>query len=136
MSVVDPDTWVRCLGLDDPEDVVFANHMVDVLRPFIVHLQADYSFTTLRRHCEGLSMLLATLADRRVTARDCGTLDPSMTAEACIREAIDDEGGPMIRGRYDEWGQGALDASCRALHRYFREIEAGSGHRLHAALSV
>ena len=114
----DLDQWPRSwMGLE--KDLPPGEALVACFRPFIGHLaNAGLSPTTVRRHVDNLWSLGGEII------RDLH-YDPSLrkrTAERLLREAVHQDGGPLVHNGSEEQ-QRSFDATCRRLHRFLDQTQ-------------
>jgi hypothetical protein len=109
----DLDNWPRSwMGLD--KDLPPGEGLLIYIRLFIEHLaSSSLSPKTIRRHVNNLWVLGGEII------RDLH-YDPSLrkrTAERLLREAIHEDGGPLVHNGSEE-DQRSFDATCRKFHRF------------------
>ena len=113
----DLDQWPRSwMGLE--KDVPPGEKLVACFRPFLEHLAStSLSRKTIRKHIDNLWVLGGEII------RDIHE-DPSLrrqNVEKILRDAIDDEYGPLIHGGSSEQMQNSFDSTCRKLHRFLSQ---------------
>jgi hypothetical protein len=113
----DLDQWPRSwMGLE--KDVPPGEKLVACFRPFLEHLAStSLSRKTIRKHVDNLWMLGGEII------RDLHE-EPSLrrqNVEKILRDAIDDEYGPLIHGGSSEQQQNSFDSTCRKLHRFLTQ---------------
>jgi hypothetical protein len=113
----DLDQWPRSwMGLG--KDVPPGEKLVACFRPFLEHLAStSLSRKTIRKHIDNLWVLGGEII------RDLHE-DPSLrrqNVEKILRDAIDDEYGPLIHGGSSEQQQNSFDSTCRKLHRFLNQ---------------
>jgi hypothetical protein len=113
----DLDQWPRSwMGLE--KDVPPGEKLVACFRPFLKHLAStSLSRKTIRKHVDNLWVLGGEII------RDLNE-DPSLrrqNVEKILRDAIDDEYGPLIHGGSSEQQQNSFDSTCRKLHRFLSQ---------------
>ena len=114
----DLDRWARSwMGLE--KDLPPGDALVACFRPFIEHLASSgLALRTIRRHVGNLWLLGGEII------RDLH-YNPSLrkkTAEQLLRNAVYDDGGPLIHNGSEE-DQRSLDATCRKLHRFLAQSQ-------------
>ena len=104
------------MGLE--KDVPPGEKLVACFRPFLEHLAStSLSRKTIRKHVDNLWVLGGEII------RDLNE-DPSLrrqNVEKILRDAIDDEYGPLIHGGSSEQLQNSFDSTCRKLHRFLSQ---------------
>jgi len=104
------------MGLE--KDVPPGEKLVACFRPFLEHLAStSLSRKTIRKHVDNLWMLGGEII------RDLHE-EPSLrrqNVEKILRDAIDDEYGPLIHGGSSEQQQNSFDSTCRKLHRFLTQ---------------
>jgi len=113
----DLDQWPRSwMGLE--KDVPPGEKLVACFRPFLEHLSStSLSRKTIRKHVDNLWVMGGEII------RDLNE-DPSLrrqNVEKILRDAIDDEYGPLIHGGSSEQQQNSFDSTCRKLHRFLSQ---------------
>ena len=92
--------------------------LVACFRPFLEHLAStSLSRKTIRKRIDNLWVLGGEII------RDLHE-DPSLrrqNVEKILRDAIDDEYGPLIHGGSSEQQQNSFDSTCRKLHRFLNQ---------------
>ncbi len=112
----DLDHWPRSwMGVE--QDLPSGEALVDCFLPFIEHLaSSNLSSKTIRRHVDNLWLLggelIRSLHDEHSRRR--------LDAVRFLREAIDDEGGPLIHNG-SEGEQRSVDSTCRKFHRFLNQ---------------
>jgi len=105
------------MGLE--KDLPPGDALVACFRPFIEHLASSgLAPRTIRRHVGNLWLLGGEII------RDLH-YNPSLrkkTAEQLLRNAVYDDGGPLIHNGSEE-DQRSLDATCRKLHRFLAQSQ-------------
>jgi hypothetical protein len=111
--------WPSSWRFED-RDVAPGQQIVKCFKPFLRHLLGSgLSRKTLRQHRDHLWMLGGRLIEKLHET-------PSLRKQPMdhvVREALDDEGGPLIRGGASEDQQRAFDATCRKFYRFIEERE-------------
>jgi hypothetical protein len=112
-----PRSWMY-----EERDLVSGQQIVECFTPFLQHLlSSGLSHKTLRQHRDNLWMFGGKLIeDLHETPRL-----RKRPMDRVVREALDDEGGPLIRGGSSEDQQRAFDATCRKLHHFLEEHRPG-----------
>jgi hypothetical protein len=113
----DLDEWPRSwMGLE--KDVPPGEKLVACFRPFLEHLAStSLSRKTIRKHVDNLWVLGGEII------RDLHE-DPSLrrqNVEKILRDAIDDEYGPLLHGGSSEQQQNSFDSTCRKLHQFLSQ---------------
>ena len=115
--VRDLDEWPRSwMGLE--KDVPPGEKLVACFRPFLEHLAStSLSHKTIRKHVDNLWVLGGEIIrdlheDPSLRRKDVGKI---------LRDAIDDEYGPLIHGGSSEQLQNSFDSTCRKLHRFLSQ---------------
>jgi hypothetical protein len=114
----DLDGWAQSwMGLE--KDLLPGEALVACFRPFIEHLASSgLAPRTIRRHVGNLWLLGGEIV------RDLN-YNPSLrkkTAEQLLRDAVYDDGGPLIHNGSEE-DQRSLDATSRKLHRFLHQSQ-------------
>ena len=115
--VRDLDEWPRSwMALE--KDVPPGEKLVACFRPFLEHLAStSLSHKTIRKHVDNLWVLGGEIIrdlheDPSLRRKDVGKI---------LRDAIDDEYGPLIHGGSSEQLQNSFDSTCRKLHRFLSQ---------------
>ena len=109
-----PRSWMG-LEIDLPQ----GEQLLDCFRPFIAHLASSgLSKKTIRSHVDNLWVLGGEII--RSLHSDPALRKVSM--EPILRNAIDDEGGPLIHNGSEE-DQHSLDSTCRKFHRFLSQSQ-------------
>lgn len=118
----DLDQWPERWRYEE-RDVAPGRALVQCFKPFLHHLLSlDLSRKTLRRHRDNLWLLGGKLIrDLHETPR----LRRQPMAQV-VRQAVDDEGGPLIFNGASEEEQRSFDATCRKLYRFLNDCNGSS----------
>ena len=107
-----PESWMI-----DRADLATGRAILAVLEPFIQHLvNQGLSRRTLKRHIDNLWALGGEVISKVNS-------DPSrreQSARSLVRDAIDEEGGPLLNGGFSLEAQDSFDTTCRKLYRFLR----------------
>jgi len=110
----DLDQWPERWRYEE-RDVAPGRALVECFKPFLHHLLSlDLSRKTLRRHRDNLWLLGGELI------RDLHEM-PRLRRQPMaqvVRQAVDDEGGPLISRGASEEQQRSFDVTCRKLYRF------------------
>jgi hypothetical protein len=99
------------------EDRVFGEKLIVELKPFVEFLVSKkYAKRTLDRHLEHLFLMGGEII-RAVSIDEDYDADPGEV----LRSSVEEEGGPLCRHLHTEEQQRAYDATCRKLHKFFRD---------------
>jgi hypothetical protein len=113
-----PTSWMY-----EQRDLSPGRQMVECFKPFLRHLMSlGLSRKTLRRHRDNLWLLGGELVrDLHATPRP---RQPPIGQ--VVREALNDEGGPLICHGAGEDQQRCFDATCRKFYRFLDERNRSS----------
>ena len=112
--VPDLDEWPDRWRGDEP-DRVAGKAIVTILKPFIAHLiQQGLTKRTLKRHVDNLWALGGEI----ITAINWDESLRKQSAKDLVMNAIDEEGGPLIRNPLDPDEQKSFDSTCRKLNKF------------------
>ena len=105
-----PDSWM----IDQP-DRAMGQAIVTVLTPFIEHLiNQGLSKRTIKRHVDSLWALGGAI----ITEINWDESLRKHSAKDLVTNAIDEEGGPMLRNPLDSEDQKPFDSTCRKLYKF------------------
>jgi hypothetical protein len=123
----DLDQWPTSWRYDE-RDVAPGQQMVACFKPFLRYLLSlGLSGKTLRRHRDNLWLLGGALV------RDLHEAPRlrKRPIDEVVRQAIDDEGGPLIgHGAAAEVQQRSFDATCRRFYCFLKDCDSASTARL------
>jgi hypothetical protein len=104
-----PKRW-----MGEEKDLPVGQRLVECFMPFLVHLAASgLSKRTIQNHVDNMWLLGGEII------RDVNN-DPSLrkiAAETLIRNAIHEDGGPMIHNGWED-EQRSFDSTCRKFYRF------------------
>ena len=107
-----PESWMI-----DRADLATGRAILAVLEAFIQHLlNQGLSRRTLKRHIDNLWALGGEVISKVNS-------DPSrreQSARSLVRDAIDEEGGPLLNGGFSPDAQESFDTTCRKLYRFLK----------------
>ena len=112
--VPDLDEWPASWMIDQPDRDI-GKAIVTVLTPFIEHL-IDQGLTkrTIKRHVDSLWALGGEIT----TEINWDESLRKQSAKNLVINAIDEEGGPMLRNPLDPEDQKPFDSTCRKLYKF------------------
>lgn len=120
-AVPDLDDWPRSWHVD-PADIPVGQQIVQVLRPFLLHLlDQGLAKATLRRHRDNLW----TLGGELIRCRYDDDELARKNVKDALRQLIEGDGGPLMWPRITEPEQDSLDGTCRQLKRFLRGSAVG-----------
>ncbi len=112
--VPDLDEWPDSWMIDQPDRAV-GKAIVSVLIPFIEHLiNQGLTKRTIKRHVDNLWALggeIISDINRNESSR-------KQSAKVLVINAIDEEGGPLLRNPIDPNDQKPFDSTCRKLYKF------------------
>ena len=112
--VPDLDAWPDSWMIDTP-DRSMGKAIVTVLTPFIEHLiKQSLTKRTLKRHVDNLWALGGEI----VTAINWDESLRKLSAKDLVINAIDEEGGPLLRNPLDPEDQKPFDSTCKKLYKF------------------
>jgi hypothetical protein len=110
----DLDRWPQRWQFDE-HDLLPGQRIVEVLKPFLLHLlDTGLAIKTLHRHRDNLWLLGGELIRRRYD--DEGL--KKMSIDDAIAQLLEEDGGPLIWPQITEAQQNSFDATCRKLFTY------------------
>ena len=105
-----PDSWM----VDQP-DRAMGKAIVTVLTPFIDYLiNQGLTKRTIKRHVDNLWALGGEI----ITAINWDESLRKQSATDLVINAIDEEGGPLLRNPLDPDDQKPFDSTCRKLYKF------------------
>jgi hypothetical protein len=105
-----PDSWMI-----DPPDRTIGKAIVTVLTPFIEHLiKQGLTKRTLKRHVDNLWALGGEI----ITAINWDESLRKLSAKDLVINAIDAEGGPLLRNPLHPEDQKPFDSTCKKLYKF------------------
>ncbi len=105
-----PDSWM----VDQP-DRAMGKAIVTVLTPFIDYLiNQGLTKRTIKRHVDNLWALSGEI----ITAINWDESLRKQSAKDLVINAIDEEGGPLLRNPPDPDDQKPFDSTCRKLYKF------------------
>ena len=105
-----PDSWM----IDQPDRDI-GKEIVTFLTPFIEHLIAQgLTKRTIKRHVDSLWALGGEI----ITDINSDESLRKQPAQVLILNAVDEEGGPLLRNPFDPEDQKSFDSTCRKLHKF------------------
>ena len=112
--VPDLDEWPDSWMIDQPDRAV-GKAIVSVLTPFIEHLiNQGLTKRTIKRHVDNLWALggeiISDINWNESLRKQC--------AKVLVINAIDEEGGPLLRNPLDPDDQKPFDSTCRKLYKF------------------
>jgi hypothetical protein len=112
--VPDLDEWPDSWMIDQP-DRAMGKAIVTVITPFIEHLISQgLPKRTLKRHVDSLWALGGEI----ITDTNWDQSLRKHSAIELVKNAIDEEGGPLLRNPFDLEDQKPFDITCRKLHKF------------------
>ena len=112
--VPDLDEWPDSWMIDTP-DRSMGKAIVTVLTPFIEHLiKQGFTKRTIKRHIDNLWALGGEI----ITDINWDESLRKQTAKALVINAINEEGGPLLRNPLDPEDQKAFDSTCKKLYKF------------------
>ena len=113
-SVPDLDAWPDRWMIDQP-DRTMGKAIVTVLTPFIEHLiKQGLTKRTLKRHVDNLWVLGGEI----ITDINWDESLRKLSAKDLVINAIDEEGGPLLRNPLDPEDQKPFDSTCKKLYKF------------------
>ena len=110
----DLDAWPGSWMIDQPERTM-EKAIVTVLTPFIEHLiKQGLTKRTLKRHVDNLWALGGEI----VTGINWDESLRKLSAKDLVINAIDEEGGPLLRNPLDPEDQKPFDSTCKKLYKF------------------
>lgn len=110
----DLDRWPQRWQFDE-HDLLPGQRIVEVLKPFLLHLlDTGLAIKTLHRHRDNLWLLGGELIRRRYDDEGLKT----MSIDDAIAQLLEEDGGPLIWPQITEAQQNSFDATCRKLFTY------------------
>ena len=105
-----PDSWM----IEQPDRTI-GKAIVTVLTPFIEHLiNQGLAKHTIKRHVDSLW----TLGGEIITDINWDESLRKHSAKDLVINAIDEEGGPVLRNPIDPDDQKPFDSTCRKLYKF------------------
>jgi hypothetical protein len=105
-----PDSWM----IDQPDRAV-GKAIVSVLTPFIEHLiNQGLTKRTIKRHVDNLWALGGEI----ISDINWNESLRKQSAKVLVINAIDEEGGPLLRNPLDPDDQKPFDSTCRKLYKF------------------
>jgi hypothetical protein len=112
--VPDLDAWPDSWMIDTP-DRSMGKAIVTVLTPFIEHLiKQGLTKRTLKRHVDNLWALGGEI----ITGINWDESLRKLPARDLVINAIDEEGGPLLRNPLDPEDQKPFDSTCKKLYKF------------------
>jgi hypothetical protein len=112
--VPDLDEWPNSWMIVQP-DRAMGKAIVTVLTPFIEHLiNQGLAKQTIKRHVDSLWALGGEI----ITDINWDESLRKRSAKDLVINAIDDEGGPVLRNPIDPDDQKPFDSTCRKLYKF------------------
>ena len=112
--VPDLDEWPDSWMIDQP-DRSMGKAIVTVLTPFIEHLiKQGFTKRTIKRHVDNLWALGGEI----ITVINWDESLRKVSAKDLVIDAIDEEGGPLLRNPLDPEDQKAFDSTCKKLYKF------------------
>ncbi len=112
--VPDLDAWPDSWMIDQP-DRTMGKAIVTVLTPFIEHLiKQGLSKHTIKRHVDNLWALGGEI----ITDINWDESLRKLHAKDLVINAIDEEGGPLLRNPLDPEDQKPFDSTCKKLYKF------------------
>ena len=109
-----PERW---RGVE--QDVPYGQGILDVMRPFVMHLIAKgLKKRTIRNHMDNLWLLGGEII-RDVSEDDQYHVPPIKA----LRDSVYSDGGPYCRHIDSEREMNSYDATCRKLHKFLETNE-------------
>jgi hypothetical protein len=121
-SCPDLDQWPTSWMYEE-RDLSPGRQVVECFKPFLRHLLSlDLSRKTLRQHRDNLWLLGGELIRDLYEAPRLR----KRPIDQVVREALDDEGGPLISHGACEDQQRSFDATCRKFYRFLKARNSSS----------
>ena len=112
--VPDLDEWPDSWMIDQPDRAV-GKAIVSVLTPFIEHLiNQGLTKRTIKRHVDSLWALGGEI----ISDINWNESSRKQSAKVLVINAIDEEGGPLLRNPLDPDDQKPFDSTCRKLYKF------------------
>ena len=112
--VPDLDEWPESWMIDQP-DRTMGKAIVSILTPFIEHLiKQGLTKRTLKRHVDNLWALGGEI----ITDINWDESLRKLPAKDLVINAIDEEGGPLLRNPLDPEDQKPFDSTCKKLYKF------------------
>jgi hypothetical protein len=112
--VPDLDEWPDSWMIDQPDRAV-GKAIVSVLIPFIEHLiNQGLTKRTIKRHVDNLWALGGEI----ISDINWNESSSKQSAQVLVINAIDEEGGPLLRNPIDPNDQKPFDSTCRNLYKF------------------
>jgi hypothetical protein len=112
--VPDLDEWPDSWMIDQPDRAV-GKAIVSVLIPFIEHLiNQGLTKRTIKRHVDNLWALGGEI----ISDINWNESLRKQAAKVLVINAIDEEGGPLLRNPLDPDDQKPFDSTCRKLYKF------------------
>jgi hypothetical protein len=112
--VPDLDEWPDSWMIDQPDRAV-GKAIVSVLTPFIEHLiNQGLTKRTIKRHVDNLW----SLGGEIISDINWNESLRKQSAKVLVINAIDEEGGPLLRNPLDPDDQKPFDSTCRKLYKF------------------
>ena len=112
--VPDLDAWPDSWMIDQP-DRTMGKAIVTVLTPFIEHLiKQGLTKRTLKRHIDNLWALGGEI----ITGINWDESLRKLPAKDLVINAIDEEGGPLLRNPLNPEDQQPFDSTCKKLYKF------------------
>ncbi len=112
--VPDLDEWPDSWMIDQPDRTI-GKAIVTVLTPFIEHLiKQGLTKRTLKRHVDNLWALGGEI----ITAINWDESLRKLSAKDLVINAIDAEGGPLLRNPLHPEDQKPFDSTCKKLYKF------------------
>lgn len=109
--------WPRSWHIE-PADIVVGEQIVQMFKPFLLHLlDRQLAKATVRRHRDNLWLLGGEIIGRRHDDDDLARL----AVKDALLELIEGDGGPLMWPRISQSEQDSLDATCTKLYRFMRD---------------
>ena len=112
--VPDLDAWPDSWMIDQP-DRSMGKAIVTALTPFIEHLiKQSLTKRILKRHVDNLWALGGEI----ITGINWDESPRKLSAKDLVINAIDEEGGPLLRNPLDPEDQKPFDSTCKKLYKF------------------
>jgi hypothetical protein len=112
--VPDLDEWPDSWMIDQP-DRTMGKAIVTVLTPFIEHLiKQGFTKRTIKRHVDSLWALGGEI----ITDINGDESLRKLSAKDLVINALDEEGGPLLRNPLDPDDQKPFDSTCKKLYKF------------------
>jgi hypothetical protein len=112
--VPDLDAWPDSWMIDQP-DRIMGKAIVTVLTPFIEHLiKQGFTKRTFKRHVDNLWVLGGEI----ITDINWDESLRKLSAKDLVINAIDEEGGPLLRNPLVPEDQKHFDSTCKKLYKF------------------